>query len=137
MWAGRLECLAAGLEHADVVVDAIFGTGFKGSPRDDAADVIARLNGHRKVVSADIPSGVDGASGRVQGVAVRAAVTVAIGAQKIGTALPPGSDHSGSVEVVDVGIPLGATADEGPAVMAVGAEDVAAPAGPGPRGRTR
>ena len=90
----------------DVVVDALFGTGFKGEPEGRAAAVIESLQGHPKVVSADIPSGVDGATGAVAGVAVRAAVTVAMGAEKLGTALSPGAAYAGRVEVADIGIAI-------------------------------
>ncbi|MDQ3981647.1 MAG: NAD(P)H-hydrate dehydratase [Actinomycetota bacterium] len=90
----------------DVVVDAIFGTGFKGEPEGPARDVIERLQGHPGVVAADIPSGVDGATGAVAGVAVEAAVTVAMGAEKLGTALSPGAAHAGRVVVADIGIPI-------------------------------
>lgn len=90
----------------DVVVDAIFGTGFKGSPEGAIAGVIEGLARHPRVVSADIPSGVDGATGAVPGAAVHAAVTVAMGAEKLGTALSPGAAHAGRVIVADIGIPI-------------------------------
>jgi NAD(P)H-hydrate epimerase len=90
----------------DVVVDAIFGTGFRGAPEGRVARAIEGLAGHPRVVAADIPSGVDGATGGVAGVAVNAAVTVAMGAEKLGTALSPGAAHAGRVTVADIGIPV-------------------------------
>lgn len=90
--------------HYDVVVDAIFGTGFKGPAEGLAAEAIAAIGDHPAVVSVDIPSGVDGATGAVDGPAVHADVTVTFGAEKTGTAVPPGSIHAGVVEVVDIGI---------------------------------
>ena len=65
------------VEGCDVVIDALFGTGFHGEPRPDAAQLIERINacGH-PVVSVDLPSGVDASTGEVAGVAVRAALTV-------------------------------------------------------------
>jgi hydroxyethylthiazole kinase-like uncharacterized protein yjeF len=90
----------------DVVVDAIFGTGFKGTPEGPAAEAIERIAGHPRVVAADVPSGVDGATGGVAGVAVDAAVTVAMGAEKLGTALSPGAARAGTVVVADIGIPI-------------------------------
>lgn len=92
------------VDRYDVVVDAIFGTGFKGRVEGDAADVIASLSGHECVISVDIPSGVDGLTGAVSGPAVYADLTVAMGAEKTGTALPPGSVHAGVVQVADIGI---------------------------------
>src|SRR5947208_12428237 len=70
--AGReaVEELVAG---ADVVVDALFGTGFHGEPRADAAQLIERMNGAGvPVVAVDVPSGVDASTGEVAGFAVRA-----------------------------------------------------------------
>ncbi|MDQ3952794.1 MAG: bifunctional ADP-dependent NAD(P)H-hydrate dehydratase/NAD(P)H-hydrate epimerase, partial [Actinomycetota bacterium] len=93
-------------EGFDVVVDAIFGTGFKGAPEGAVARTIERLAAHPRVVAADIPSGVDGATGAVAGAAVRGAVTVAMGAEKLGTALSPGAAHAGRVVVAHIGIPI-------------------------------
>ena len=90
----------------DVVVDAIFGTGFKGAPEGDVAAAIASLDGHPRVVAADIPSGVDGATGAVAGAAPKAAVTVAMGAEKLGTALSPGAARAGRVVVAGIGIAI-------------------------------
>ena len=90
----------------DVVVDAIFGTGFRGAPEGAVAKVIEGIAGHPRVVAADIPSGVDGATGAVAGAAVTAAVTVAMGAEKLGTALSPGAAHAGRVVVADIGITI-------------------------------
>ena len=90
----------------DVVVDAIFGTGFRGAPEGRVARAIQALAGHPRVVAADIPSGVDGSTGGVAGAVVKATVTVAMGAEKLGTALSPGAAHAGRVVVADVGIPI-------------------------------
>ncbi|HEX2058674.1 MAG TPA: NAD(P)H-hydrate dehydratase [Actinomycetota bacterium] len=90
----------------DVVVDAIFGTGFRGAPEGRIARVIESIGPHPRVVAADIPSGVDGSTGAVAGAAVRAAVTVAMGAEKLGSALSPGAAHAGRVVVADIGIPI-------------------------------
>ena len=93
------------LSGSNVVIDAIFGTGFKGRPEGDAAIAIEAINAvPAPVVSVDIPSGVDGASGVSRGVSVQASVTVAMGAEKLGTANSPGAGPAGSVEVADIGI---------------------------------
>src|SRR5438045_3509429 len=64
------------LGSPDVIVDALFGTGFSGTPRDDAAALIERINGSgARVFAVDLPSGVDASTGEVAGVAVRADVT--------------------------------------------------------------
>ena len=99
-----------GLSGADVVVDALVGTGFKGSTEGLLADAIGAINDNSAVVvAADIPSGVDGATGAAPGPAVRADVTVAFGAAKIGTCVGPGAVLAGEVEVVDIGIEVPAS----------------------------
>src|SRR5206468_12427691 len=77
------------------------------------------------ILSVDIPSGVNGATGAVEGPAVRADVTVAIQAEKLGTALAPGGLHAGTVEVVDIGIALDRDLDD--AVWLVEANDLRLP----------
>ncbi|HXF73510.1 MAG TPA: NAD(P)H-hydrate epimerase, partial [Actinomycetota bacterium] len=112
------------LARADVAVDAIFGTGFRGRPEGDAAEAIALLNGSGvPVVAVDIPSGVDGETGAVPGEAVRAAVTVTFGAEKAGVVFLPGAEHAGVVEVADIGFPPDLVASE---VVVVERADVAA-----------
>jgi ADP-dependent NAD(P)H-hydrate dehydratase / NAD(P)H-hydrate epimerase len=96
------------LATADVIVDAIFGTGFRGRAEGVPAEAIEAINRTpAPVVAVDIPSGVDGATGAVAGPAVRAAVTVAFAAEKYGTAVGNGSVLAGAVEVVDIGIAVG------------------------------
>ena len=94
------------LARADVAIDAVFGTGFRGVPEDEWADAIAGLNrSPAPVVAVDIPSGVNGATGAVDGDAVRADLTVTFGAPKVGVAILPGAELAGAVRVVDIGFP--------------------------------
>ncbi len=96
--------LAHELARADVAVDAIFGTGFRGAPDDVWADAIETLNvGGVPVVAVDIPSGVDGSTGAVAGIAVRARLTVTFGAAKLGAVMLPGAEFAGDVRVIDIG----------------------------------
>jgi NAD(P)H-hydrate epimerase len=98
--------LSRELARADVAVDAIFGTGFRGSVEGPAASAIALLAERAiPVVAVDVPSGVDGATGRVEGPAVRADLTVTFGAAKPGVVLLPGAERAGVVEVADIGFP--------------------------------
>jgi ADP-dependent NAD(P)H-hydrate dehydratase / NAD(P)H-hydrate epimerase len=100
------ERLERELARADVAVDAIFGTGFLGAPDGVFADAIEALNdGDVPLVAVDIPSGVNGETGAVESVAVRADITVTFGAAKPGVVFPPGSTHAGIVEVADIGFP--------------------------------
>ena len=94
------------LDRADVAIDAIFGTGFRGTPEGAFSEAIQSLNeAGALVVAVDIPSGVNGETGSVEGEAVWAEATVALGAEKVGTVLPPGADRAGFVEVADIGYP--------------------------------
>jgi hydroxyethylthiazole kinase-like uncharacterized protein yjeF len=96
------------LDSCQVVVDAIFGTGFRGRVEGPAAKAIEAINASgAHVLSVDIPSGVSGDTGAVEGPAVLADVTVAIAARKLGTVLHPGTARAGRVEVVDIGIETG------------------------------
>ncbi len=98
------------VEGCDVVIDALFGTGFHGAPRPDAAQLIERINacGH-PVVSVDVPSGVDASTGEVAGVAVTAALTVTFHASKIGLHVAPGRFHAGEIAIADIGLATAAT----------------------------
>jgi len=101
--------LASRLADSAVVVDAIFGTGFSGVPRDPAAaaiDAIGRCGA--PVVACDIASGVDASNGEVGGAAVEAAVTVSFHAAKLGHRIAPGRWHTGELRVAAIGIPAGA-----------------------------
>jgi NAD(P)H-hydrate epimerase len=94
------------LGRADVVVDAVFGTGFHGVAGGDHAAAIRALNaGAPPVVAVDIPSGVDGGTGAVEGEAVWAELTVTFGAAKVGAVSMPGAERAGDVRVVDIGFP--------------------------------
>src|SRR5919197_1223778 len=91
--------------EADVIVDALSGTGFRGEPRPDSARQIEAINAAGShVVAVDIPSGVDASTGEVAGAAVRAELTVTFHGQKVGLAVAPGRFHAGDVEVADIGL---------------------------------
>jgi NAD(P)H-hydrate epimerase len=94
------------LDRADVAVDAVVGTGFRGVPEGRVRDAIEAVNEvPYLVVAVDIASGVDGASGAVAGPAVDADVTVTFGTLKPGHVLYPGAGYAGEVEVADIGFP--------------------------------
>lgn len=92
--------------RADVVVDALFGTGFRGPPEGDFVRAIELINDAAgSVVAVDIPSGVEGETGQVRGAAVFADATVTFGGLKPGLVFHPGAEHAGHVEVADIGFP--------------------------------
>jgi ADP-dependent NAD(P)H-hydrate dehydratase / NAD(P)H-hydrate epimerase len=101
---------AAGREAADgvdgdVLIDALFGTGFKGEPRPEAAAQIEAMNAAGvPVVAVDLPSGVNADTGEIAGVAVSADVTVTMHGRKVGLEVAPGRFHAGDVVVADIGL---------------------------------
>src|SRR4051794_241431 len=95
------------LGRPDVVVDALFGTGFRDAPREDAARTIEAVNASgAAVVAIDVPSGVDASTGEVPGVAVRATATVTMEAPKLGLVVAPGRFYAGQVHVAPIGLAL-------------------------------
>jgi NAD(P)H-hydrate epimerase len=93
------------LGDADVVIDALFGTGFRGPPRAEAAAQIRAVNeSARPIVAVDIASGVDASTGEVPGDAVAATVTVTFHGRKVGHEVAPGRFHAGEVVVADIGL---------------------------------
>jgi ADP-dependent NAD(P)H-hydrate dehydratase / NAD(P)H-hydrate epimerase len=97
-------------EQPEVVIDALLGTGLKGSPREETSDLIAQVNGAGvPVLAVDIPSGVNASTGEVAGPAIRADVTVTMHGPKVGLAVAPGRFHAGEVVVADIGLEAGET----------------------------
>jgi hydroxyethylthiazole kinase-like uncharacterized protein yjeF len=103
--AGKEARVADDVDGADVIIDALFGTGFHGEPRDDAARKIEAINvAGAPVVAVDLPSGVDASTGEVAGACVDADVTVTMHARKVGLEVAPGRFHAGEVFVADIGL---------------------------------
>ncbi len=99
------------LLRADAAIDAMFGTGFRGALDGDAAWVARAFDAVLgPCVAIDIPSGVNGHTGVVEGEAVHASHTVTFSALKPGLLFQPGATHAGEVDVADIGIDLGAPA---------------------------
>jgi ADP-dependent NAD(P)H-hydrate dehydratase / NAD(P)H-hydrate epimerase len=109
--AGRDATETDDVTGADVVVDALFGTGFHGAPRPAAAELIARINASgAPVVSVDLPSGVDASTGEISGAAVQADVTVTFHGLKVGLVVAPGRFHAGRIVVAPIGLEHAPTA---------------------------
>jgi NAD(P)H-hydrate epimerase len=106
-WTGPVEPLGpAAIEGATLVIDALFGAGLSRPIEGAAYEVIAALNAAAlPVVAIDVPSGVDGASGEVRGIAPRAALTVTFFRRKPGHLLLPGRELCGETLVAPIGIP--------------------------------
>jgi hydroxyethylthiazole kinase-like uncharacterized protein yjeF len=104
--------LVEAMSGAGVVVDAVFGTGFAGTPRGPAVSAIEAMNNvEAPVVATDIASGVNASTGEVEGAAVAADITVTFHAPKLGHWIAPGKEHTGELKVAPIGIPDGAPVD--------------------------
>jgi NAD(P)H-hydrate epimerase len=109
--------------RADVAVDAMYGTGFRGA-LDDVTAHAARLTRSLPTIAVDIPSGIDGITGRAEGDAVTAVSTVTFAAYKPGLCFEPGRSHAGVVQVADIGIDV--ATDDGPVLGLLDTADVRA-----------
>lgn len=104
----------AALERADFVIDGLFGGGLSRPIEGPAADLVERINNSRaRVVAIDLPSGVNGATGEVNGPAIVADRTVTFERRKPGHLLLPGRRHAGKVRVAEIGITAAAIASIG------------------------
>jgi len=105
-WPGDVAAFAHDIaDGADLVIDAIFGAGLTRAPDGQTADLIARLQDGFRVLAVDVPSGLDGSTGRAEGPVVQAAKTVTFFRRKPGHLLMPGRVYCGDVVVADIGIP--------------------------------
>ena len=124
-WAATL----TRVEEADLIVDAVLGTGLRSAPTGLAAPAIAAILGRFEagvpVVAVDLPSGLPSDGGAVDWPAARATVTVTFAAPKRGHVLPPACDHVGELVVADIGIPAASLAAASPSLFLLEDEDAA------------
>ena len=98
--------LERALASADLVIDALFGTGLDRELVDLPRTGVEHINAApAPKLALDLPSGIDADTGQPHGVAVRAAVTATFAAPKRGLFTPAGAEHAGEVRVVSLGIP--------------------------------
>ncbi|HUK94273.1 MAG TPA: NAD(P)H-hydrate dehydratase [Gaiellaceae bacterium] len=103
--AGREAEVSDEVSGAEVIVDALFGTGFRGEPREDAARKIEAINSAGvPVVAVDLPSGVDASTGEAAGACVNADLTVTMHGRKVGLEVAPGRFKAGEVFIADIGL---------------------------------
>ncbi len=101
--AGALDRL---LRDADLLVDAIFGTGFRGPAGGAPAEIIEAANrSGTPILAVDVPSGTDAESGRADPPCIRAVATVTMALPKVGLVQHPAAAHAGRVFVAEIGIP--------------------------------
>ncbi len=122
-----LRAFFAAAGDSRVWVDALLGTGARGAPTGLVAEAIAELNrraADARIVSVDIPSGVEADSGRVEGEAVRADIVYTLGLPKLGHVLPPGLNHYRKLAVLDIGFPRAALENAAAEAVLLSARDV-------------
>ncbi|MEG0014391.1 MAG: NAD(P)H-hydrate dehydratase [Cellulosilyticaceae bacterium] len=94
------------LEGADIIVDALFGTGLTRPITGQYYNVIEWINSQDKtVISIDMPSGISADTGQVLGIAIKASVTISFALPKLGLYLYPGIDYVGRIMIKDIGVP--------------------------------
>jgi hydroxyethylthiazole kinase-like uncharacterized protein yjeF len=104
--AQELEAFLAQTGGYDLAIDGIIGTGLKGDLEGHFYDVVELVNrSFQEIVSLDIPTGVSGDSGQVQGIAIEATLTISFGFPRLGHFLPPGANTRGKLVNVDISLP--------------------------------
>ncbi|GHA10425.1 bifunctional NAD(P)H-hydrate repair enzyme [Devosia pacifica] len=105
-WGGRCDHpQAEDLDDADLIIDSLLGAGLDRPIEGGLAGLVQAVNHTKKpVVSIDVPSGIDGLTGEVRGVAIEAELTVTFFRKKPGHLLLPGRQHCGAVVCTDIGI---------------------------------
>ena len=93
------------IKQSDILVDCLFGIGFKGALRGDSIALVKEVNENQKAIkiSVDIPSGLEGDSNAVNGEFIKADFTLAITCKKPVHALKPTLNHCGEVRVLNIG----------------------------------
>ncbi|MBD3220702.1 NAD(P)H-hydrate dehydratase [bacterium] len=102
-WAAQVAELGAG---CGLAIDAVLGTGIAPPLRDPYPALLEAMNAlDAPLIAVDMPSGVSGDDGSADPAAIVADATITMGLPKVGLMLPPGRDHAGRIEVVDIGFP--------------------------------
>ncbi len=93
------------IKDSDVIIDSVFGFGFKGKADDSTAEIFAAVNASKaKVVAIDLPSGAECDTGAVNGECIKADLTLAISCRKPAHVLKPACSFCGKIKTVDIGL---------------------------------
>jgi ADP-dependent NAD(P)H-hydrate dehydratase / NAD(P)H-hydrate epimerase len=113
-----LAAAALDFAQADCVIDALFGAGLARDIDGEAKAIVERINAFKRaggsVLAVDVPSGIDGRTGKIRGVAVEASASVTFFRLKPGHLIEPGRALAGAIRLVDIGIPESALASIAP-----------------------
>lgn len=119
-----VDCVDGALEDAisdaDILVDALLGTGTTGTLREETLHLVNIINQRpqsSKLVAVDIPTGLHAGTGQILGQAVRADLTVTFGLRKPAVCLTPGITYCGKLIVADIGIPAQAILQVKPGIF--------------------
>ncbi len=115
-WDEAIESMSLqSLEGAQIIVDAIYGTGLRDAINGIPAQIIEEVTARSlPVVAVDVPTGIDATRGTVHGLAFKAQATVTFFRRKTGHVLLPGKLYCGDVRAVDIGIPTSVLGDIAP-----------------------
>ncbi|MBQ3498131.1 MAG: NAD(P)H-hydrate dehydratase [Clostridia bacterium] len=112
-WLTEKEKSSEIIRKADVIIDSVFGFGFKGKADDSTAEIFAAVNSSKaKVVAIDLPSGAECDTGAVNGECIKADLTLAISCRKPAHVLKPACSFCGKVKTVDIGLDESAVQEE-------------------------
>jgi NAD(P)H-hydrate epimerase len=110
---GGLERFSEYMASSSLVIDGVFGTGLSREVTGFTAMVLGLMNDSgSRILSIDIPSGVDGSDGSIKGICIKAEATVTFCLPKLGLLLNPGCEFTGRLVTADIGIPPCAVAKQ-------------------------
>jgi hydroxyethylthiazole kinase-like uncharacterized protein yjeF len=88
-----------------IIIDCIFGIGLNRKVKGMYKKIIKKINSLKQhIISIDIPSGINGNSGKIMGEAIKADSTYTLHAKKIGLTVNPGMKYCGKISIIDIGI---------------------------------
>lgn len=112
-WLSEKEQALKIIFNADVIVDCVFGFGFKGEADSSASELFAAVNASgAKKASVDLPSGAECDTGKVNGECIRADLTLAISCRKPAHVLKPSASYCGKIKTVDIGLDASGVEEE-------------------------
>lgn len=112
-------------DDAQLIIDCVFGIGFRGEPDAAAASLFEKINRSSAVaISIDVPSGLSGNSGTVTGAAVHADLTIAVMALKPAHVLKPSREYCGQTVLAPIGVPENCFRQISSSLFTVGTDEI-------------